>query len=214
MVELLVVIGLAIVLNALIYGAVSKALDSAKRTQCISNLRACGLGIFTCAAENNNSLVLPWASAASKDLADFPQLQNHPQSGKTWYEYLVGAGYLSMDVVICPSFSPYKPKNAVWGQTYGMRRSDSKTRYDAIRVAAIETPSKYLLLSDSSRPADNPPHQWYYITWPGNDSDKIHFRHQGKANALFLDGSVRSSTPEEILELNDGWQEKVFDRSM
>lgn len=208
MIEMLVTIGMIAILAALLVPAVMSMTESAKMGKCVANLRGCGSAILSQAADSSGRLVLPWASASGADLAAFPQLQGHPQSGLTWFQYLNQLGYISdLKVTVCPSFYPYTYRKATGNQsmmTYGMRRANA-TRYEPIMLQKVSTPSSYALLADSSKPGT-----WtgqnYYITYPGNSQDTFHVRHNQRANIFFLDGSVRPMNKDEIVNgLKDGW---------
>lgn len=213
MVELLIVTALTLILLALSLPAYQKIRTFSHNAKCISNLRQCGIALLNHAKENRNRLALPWASAETKDLNNFPQLAGHPQSGKNWYTYLIDLGYLTTEVVVCPAYPPHRFAEKPWGQTYGMRRTDSGTRYDPIVPAAVERPAHFVVLTDSSRPQAQSPQQWYYITYPGNARDTMHFRHSRRANIFFLDGSCRALSPQEVVDLGDGWRNSALDLS-
>lgn len=211
--ELLVVIAVIAVLLIISVPAVHQMRASSQNVRCLANLRACGQGIMVHGQENKGRLVLPWASNLASDTASFPELINHPQSGFNWCDYLIERGYLARDVIVCPTFAPYRYTEKPWGMAYGMRRTDSGTRYQPVTLSKVERPNSFVLLADSSRPTSAKSSQWYYITYPGNGSDTMHFRHADRANILFLDGSSRGLTTQEVLDLNDGWRAKAFDTS-
>lgn len=211
LIEILVVVAILAVLALLMIPMFNNIVNVGHSTQCVANLRACAQGIFLHAEENSGKLILPWASASERDLNNFPELVGHSQSGLTWYEFLTQRGYLSTEVLVCPSFTPHQFSIKPWGETYGMRRTDDGNRYKAIILAAQAQPSRFVLLADSSRPMRSQPTQWYYVTWRGNSSDTMHFRHNDRVNILFLDGSVRGLTADQVLNLDDGWRVNAFD---
>ncbi|HWL52752.1 MAG TPA: prepilin-type N-terminal cleavage/methylation domain-containing protein [Chthoniobacteraceae bacterium] len=214
LVEMLAALAVLSVLLVLSWPALQRAIDASRNARCISNLRSCGQGILLHARDHENRLVLAYASSADKDIANFPHLENHPQKGLTWYEYLHKTGYLPNDeVFVCPSFEPYRFNEKPWGRAYGMRRTVTSTRYTALPLTSVPRPGHYLLLADSSRPTIAIPSQWYYVNYPGDEANTIHLRHQNKANIFFLDGSVRALGETEILDLNDGWNKKALDHT-
>ena len=66
MVELLVVIGIIAALIAILLPALKGARDSAKRTQCLSNLRQIGIGVMTYAADSKG--LIPYTQQWDDDI--------------------------------------------------------------------------------------------------------------------------------------------------
>lgn len=205
--ELLVAVAITAMLMAFSWPMLQKAVEASRSSRCAGNLRACATAIFAHAADNAQRLVLPYASSTEKDLASFPQLVDHPQQGKAWYEFLIARGYLGdRALTLCPACAP-TVKTAAWGASYGMRRSDNTSRYTPIHLADTDL-SRTLLLVDSIRPSNE--RQWYYVTFKGNATDVIHCRHFRKANVLFCDGSVRQLAKEEIMQIDTIWRDTAF----
>lgn len=60
LVEVLVVTGIATLLVALLVPAVSRSMDTGKRTRCLANLRQIGLGLANYASENDGQTPKVW----------------------------------------------------------------------------------------------------------------------------------------------------------
>lgn len=215
LIELLVSIGGIVILLALTFPLLQQMRKESENSKCISNIRACGMALLLHAGNNQYELALPWGGDESTLTNPafqerYPNLASHPQFKKNWCDYLYSAGYLSsMDVVYCPSQMPRSrfsaPNKLPWGFAYGMRRYASiSTQYAPMRVVSQGRTSNFVLLGDSIR-SDSL--QWYYTHHPaGASNNQFHFRHKGRSNFFFLDGSVRSLSPQELVDLGDGWQ--------
>ncbi len=213
--ESLLALAMIIVVAMISSGVVSRALERSRETLCVARLKASGQAILLHAGEHRGEVLMAWASASPGDLAAFPHLATHPQKGMMWYQYLHHHGYLpDLSVLACPSYPPYryeKGLNEPKMQTYGLRRTFDDSRYEpAAILTRVLAPGRFVLLADSSKPLT-----WigqsYYISYPGNRAETIHLRHRGRANLFFLDGSIRSLSSQEIVDLGDGWNDRAFE---
>jgi len=219
---MLVALAIVAVLAALALAAFGKVQESAKDAKCIANLRATGAALLNQAADNNGRVVTAWGGAAS-DLTDYPSLAGDAQFGRTWFAHLIALGYLDgSKTLTCPSVSPYNYRSdpGYSTQTYGLRRSaDPKLKFGpSALLHGVERPSSYVLLADTilwngvAQPAQFT-YQFYFMVNSGDRVHRIHARHRGKANIFFLEGSVRSLSKQDILDLKDGWVENAVDDS-
>lgn len=218
LVELLVIIGVLAVIIALLLPVINQMRLRADNVRCISNIKTCGSALLLSASESRLDLPLPWGGDDSTlNNPDFnklyPGLGENPQFKMAWTDYVLQQGLVpNKNVLYCPSHMPRStftnPTKMPWGFAYGMRRYNQvSTQYVPINTAKQERQSRFVLLGDSIR-SDG--YQWYYTHHPaGASKNQFHFRHAGKANLFFLDGSVKSLTPKELLDLGDGWQEGV-----
>jgi len=205
--ELLVVIALIALLSALLLPALTRSKASAKRIQCVSNLRQ--LGIATHLYWDDNASIcfryggtptnggqlywFGWMGPGSEGERQFD-----PGQGAL-FPYLRGRG-----VELCPAFNYYlsqfkaKSTNSTYG--YGYNRYLGASVKQAVRLTQIARPSELTLFADAAQvntwqspaSAANPMlEEWYYVDNTPSPPN-AHFRHQQKANVVFCDGHILS----------------------
>lgn len=199
----MVVIVILLVLLSSGFGTVQRKMEA---TKCVSNLRQIGLALMTYAAESGGKIPARYAPDETDD------------KGKYWPLRLLNSGYINnIDIFFCPSFFPRNNAEAInpvkngAAQTYGMRDwvlPGQPASTGGVRVhkplAAIRNPSDFFLVADSYWAASGWHSQGYGISpYPGGVGDnRVHARHNGHANALFADGSVRTLPPSYFITLN------------
>jgi prepilin-type processing-associated H-X9-DG protein len=107
----------------------------------------------------------------------------------------------------CPANESSDPRSDHIGYTPNIHLMPNRSQgADAVRLVNVRDPAQIILLADSNVDGPEPnPVRYNFSRW--NWEDKIGFhRHNGVANALFLDGSVRQITPEEIDPKKNIWQ--------
>ena len=222
--ELLVVISIILVLASLIFVAYGKALVTAKRIACVSNLRQVNTAFMMYLHDSNGQ---------------FFEYRRSVPEGTLWYWGLeTGGGAEGQRVLdksravlaeyfdhvggveICPAFSYQDPivKQKFNVPSYGYALNGNMLRGLTIdagpRVETVDLvshPAQTITWADSAQvntwqppaSAANPMlEEWYYLNV--KPPPKHHFRHGGLCNAAFLDGSVRSLRPHSLLSLADG----------
>ncbi|MDR1282067.1 MAG: prepilin-type N-terminal cleavage/methylation domain-containing protein [Opitutaceae bacterium] len=189
LVELLTVIAVVGVLAGILVPVVGKARGSARTTACLSNLRQFGVASFLYANEHGGRLNYQ---------SSYPGTQG-------WWFTRFGS-YLSTSasvrtaqtVWLCPAVTDRVAGGggADAGKDYAMSGSvifsQSGTASPVSRLLGdFESPARkaYIIDIDATKNTALVNVSEFYDTLHGG---KIDFRHQGRANVLFLDGHVRS----------------------
>ena len=208
LVELLVVIGIIALLISILMPALGKARESAKKVQCLSNLRQVGLAILSYANANKQTVPL-----IKENLFILPYNSNNPT---TWGTLLLNGKYLATDAVLyCPDHElPASPVTGYsdmayatyWGSfSYGMNLACgydwAAGNYRACKMTDVRNTADKILLVEAA-PSEALSQYGYYAVYPwyGSNPGTAWPRHGRleSANVLWFDGhatSVRSDTP-------------------
>lgn len=210
MIEILVVMAIIATLLLILLPVVGRWQARAESTRCTNNLREIGLAILAYAVDHNNQIIPSRA------------VDEGPGNDPYWSWKLVNRGYLPQvtgaKVLTAPEF--YCPSSAVpspdkvksWANLYGLRqwRVPGASRHDVYNpMGAVDEPSNFLLLADSVSTSTGLP--WLSIGTGSNaNTQRIHLRHNGRANCFFLDGRVVSMDVKRLQESRErtaiyGW---------
>lgn len=171
LVELLVTFSIILILAALLMPTLSRAQKTARSISCLGNMR-----------QSLTSLMI------------YLDTYN-VVSTQSWTDNLLATGLASpaqLSAFRCPSWTR---EHDTHKNVFGMRRIIG----DAHTLHITGSPSDYVLLADSLNLDTFQQFINFYGNW-GPHKLVVHYRHHRKANAGFLDGSVRSSSQRELSE--------------
>ena len=187
--ELLVVIAVIALLASMLLPALHGAREFARKAKCMSNLKQLGY-LITMYADDYDDYIFPSSVTAE------------PAGGHNyWSLRLQEGGYIKTPstwsyvskVFVCPSIinkldAKDKYGNPDRSRVYALNYSGASGKY--WKRSRVTNPSEFVLLIDSiAIPGGYP---FYYVGLTGSSSLKVDLAHSGRANILFLDGSVRS----------------------
>ncbi len=204
--ELLVVIAIIGVLIALLAPTLARGKSAAKRTACASNLRQLGLAtqlycddhdgkLFPYRFDNDANGTRYWFGWIARG-AEGERLFDAEQAAL--YPYLKSRG-----VEVCPSLDYrndfLKPKavGASYGYGYNLHLSPPLAQ-PGLRITQIKHHSRVGLFADAAQintfqapasPERPMLEEFYYFS---QSERTVHFRHEQRANVVFVDGHVES----------------------
>ncbi len=171
LVELLVVIAVIAILAGLLLPAFSSAQKKARGIVCAGQIRQV-------------SMVLVSYSFHCKSI----EIQR-------WTGDLIDGGFLSdsnLAVIRCPAWRVVQKTSR--NEAYGMRRVAGDLHY----FTRSGSPSQTVLLADSVQNNSELKQTISFYGNYGRNIDVVHYRHLGRANAAFEDGSARACSLPEL----------------
>lgn len=212
LIELLVSIAIIGILAVLMMTAVVKSKIAAANVKCVSNLRQLGIAGLMYWEENDSRFFRYGAvTMGSGKIYWFGWLSDGAEGERQFdpsygalYPYLTGRG-----VELCPSLNysmkkfKLKAKGAAYGYGYNLCLS-SPLNQQRIPTSKVTAPYATVFLADSAQvntfqpPASpkNPMLEEFYYVSTNRFEATAHFRHKGRANAVFCDGHVAYELPE------------------
>jgi prepilin-type N-terminal cleavage/methylation domain-containing protein/prepilin-type processing-associated H-X9-DG protein len=202
LIELLVVIAIIAILAALGLPALSRGKEVSRQARCLSNLHQFGLaGTMYWDDHDGQSFAFRGAPTNNGDIFWFGWLERGSE-GTRLFDPAFGAlqPYLaSRGVDLCPSLNysgqgfKLKATGAAYGYGYNLFLAPTSQR-KAPNIFRLRNPGGVIFLADAAQintfqpPAslDNPMlEEFYYVS---TNEPTAHFRHRGKAGAVFCDG--------------------------
>ena len=217
LVELLVVIGIIGILASLILASLARGKEKARGVACLGHLKQLGLGFALYLDENNNNFPAPGSKTLYGPLPEdwiYWQVARDPkQSVLAPY---IASGYFATNLFRCPSdgaarelergnrstdpyiysysMTSYLPTNNINPGT--SLALDAARNYLPFNAASVRNPSGKILLAEEDR--DAPPDGLNDGRWVPN-INPLTTRHNGRGNAMFIDGHVESVLPKFAL---------------
>jgi len=209
LIELLVIVAVIGILAGLLLPALSRTKESARQAICVNNLRQLGLAAQLYWDDHQGrTFRYRTGSDANGDTYWFGWIERGPEGqrkfdrtpGALW-PYLGGRG-----VELCPALDykmaefKLKAVGAAYGYGYNIHLSTPSTQ-PAFKISDAHTPALLAFLADAGQvntfqPPASPDHpmleEFYYIS---TNEPTTHFRHSGKADAVFADAHIQPLPP-------------------
>lgn len=214
--ELLVTIAIVVVLAAIAFSGFSNFQKRADEASCLSRLHQVSSVLVASAADGNNQIRLFQGGSGGFDYRPYfvvsNQLNVSQESNEAYAETM-------RKTMFCPTVKS-TPKNPHWS-CYGVNFTPSEragvewvtekfedwrgrtSNLNVLHMGSVDAPSDYVFVADSCNASGD---EIFRIS----GKDLVGLRHQGRANAAFLDGSARSLSPEDLGKLGF---ERAYDAS-
>lgn len=200
LIELLVVVAIIAILAAILMPVFAQARQSARATQCLSNLRQLSLA-WSLYADDADGRASPAYYFAPAEVAwDFRFDGTRASPG------LLGAYARTGELNRCPTFSGESWGRPQTGYAYNTTYigGDAWAGTLPAPLSAIGLPSSTALFADAA--FGSPPMAHNFLRAPSDAlfvAGKVHFRHLGRAMVAYADGHARSTQTRFLAEVTE-----------
>lgn len=178
MVELLIVISIIVILAALLFPALQKAKNEARRIECANNLKQIGLSLISYIQDYNDTIFLYTAGSGFNWYSIYVFMQ------KEYFKVIQSpiTGYYTAEIFFCTS--PVNCSYAYAGITsYAFNRDLGGSRFSRLTYPSLAY--VFADVADNYGTSSVLPY-WFNKTYPGN----LSFRHNTFLNMLYADGHL------------------------
>ncbi len=177
------------ILASLLLPALARAKEKAKAAQCLNNLHQIGVATFIYAGDFEGRMMLESFSPGDTNLSWGSLLATNTDAA-------------APATFVCPSYKPFQFLN--WHTIYGIRRDPPSNCVSGpgrvfFQLECVERPVDYLHVADTTSQGDGGYKAYQFHEFRvSSPLRKVHARHSGRANGLYLDGHVAPAARAEL----------------